>query len=164
MRRIIAQPKDRSVAAAEGNETSCREPEQGETLSGPVDAAALGKQTVEQLDGGIKALLDAETVIGRRTDEGEYVPHSADNRTLLDRITVIAQATAKARALLATLLTSIDTLIVNNQQLEAEAIELKSQIQEQQELIERLEGGSVQVFAFRPPPETEDGSATAASH
>ena len=102
--------------------------------------------------------------MGRRTADGEFVPHAGDNQVLQDRLKTAAEAMAKTYAKLTssvavcqTLLKNLGTLTMQVQQLEAEIAALKRRIQEPS-------AEHAQIVPFRGAPSTEDGSASATAH
>jgi hypothetical protein len=155
MRQVTAQQKDRSVADGEMDKPPIE--------SGSVDDAAFARQAAD-------ALLTAQEAMCRRTEEGEFVPHSGDNQTLRNRIKTAALAMSAAGAALTSLAAAYKTLQknsdVSSQRLEAENMELKRRLQEMQARIAGLEPGSgayAEVLSF-VRPDVDDDAATAASH
>ena len=152
MQQVTAQPKHQRTTGAD----KVNQPATGpapDTLSDVADMEAGGRQAVVKLESAMAALLAAEKTMGRRTADGEFVPHAGDNQVLQDRIKTAAEAMAKTYALLK----NLGTLTMKVQQLEAENAALKR----------RIQGPSAehaQIVPFRGAPSTEDGSATATAH
>ena len=173
MQQVTAQPKHQRTTDADEVDQSTTE-SAPEIVPDVADAEAGSRQTVAKLESAMAALRAAEKAMGRRTADGEFVPHAGDNQVLRERIKMAAQETAKACAMLTNSVSAhkalqerVDILTKKDQRLEAENTELKRRVQEQQATIVALEQASAehaQVVPFRAAPRTEDGSVTAASH
>lgn len=172
MRRVTARPKEGSDADDERDRPGA-EPVRDETSSGPVDDSALARQVTEQLEEAMAALLPVQAMC-RRTEEGEFVPHPGDNKTLRSRIKMGAEAGARVHAILTnampvyrTLLHRSSTLAMKAQRLETENAELKRRLHDGRVKIVDLENGSAEyaeVIALPDAPGTGDHPAVAASH